>query len=88
MERWKKRPGANHEHTPGDLSDAVRDADAVQGTQFERPQYEKIQRSLEKVGLFEHAIMISAIDIDCQYLMAITWAGVRPPSPAASRSAD
>ena len=79
MERWKKRPGANHEHAPGNLFDPVGDADAVQGAQLERPQNEKIERSLKKVGLLGHVMMISALDIDCQYLMAVTSGGRRPP---------
>ena len=66
MESGKKRTGTDYKHAFGHLFDPVRKAYAVQRPQFERPENQEVQRSLEKFSGFSHARIISTFDIECQ----------------------
>src|SRR5581483_7970439 len=48
-QRWKERPRLHHDRAPRHLLDARRHADAVYRLELERPQNQKIERSLQNI---------------------------------------
>ena len=54
MESWKEGSRTYDECAVGHLLDSVRNADSVQRLQFQRPENEEIQSSLQKFGRLGH----------------------------------
>ncbi len=77
VKRGEKRSRTNEKDAASDLFDAVGDADAVQRTEFQSSENQKVEGARQDVGWFRHGSMISIDDIDCQHLFCIAEWGKR-----------
>jgi len=69
VQRGEEGTGADYKNAPRYLFDAIGNGDAVQRTKLQRAEDEQVERPLQKFSL-GHGMIISAVDIGCQYLAA------------------